>query len=70
MKDGISRWFQHHLKACCEKGGCHGRWALIVGKECTVEMCFPDKWTWHMTTTKDDRTSQKELLVARTQRRH
>jgi len=25
------------------------RWALIVGKKCIVEMCFPDEWTWHIT---------------------
>ena len=22
---------------------------LAVDKECTVEMYFPDEWTWHMT---------------------
>jgi len=39
---------QHHLKVCCEKGGHHGRQALIIDKECTTEMCFLDEWTWPM----------------------
>jgi len=42
---------QHHLKVCCEKGGHHGRQALIIDKECTTEMCFLDEWTWPMTTS-------------------
>ena len=45
MEDRIPRWLQHRYKVCCEKGGHHKRWTLIVGKECTAEMCFPDKWT-------------------------
>jgi len=48
MEDGISRWLHHHRKVCCEKDGRHGRWALIVDKRYTAEMCFPDEWTWHM----------------------
>jgi len=43
MEDRIPRWLQHYCKACCEKGGCCGRWAFIVGKEYTMEMCFPDE---------------------------
>jgi len=49
MEDEIPGWLQHCYKACCEKGGYCGRQALIVGKECTVEMCFLDEWTWPMT---------------------
>ena len=49
MEDGISRWLHHRCEVCCEKGDRHGRQALIVDKECTVEICFPDEWTWHMT---------------------
>ena len=49
MEDGIPRQLQHCCKACCKKGGHHGRQALIIGKECTIEMCFLDEWTWHMT---------------------
>jgi len=30
MEDGISRGLQHHHETCCEKGGCHRRWACIV----------------------------------------
>ena len=45
MEDRIPRWLQHRYKVCCEKGGHHKRWTLIVGKKCTAEMCFPDKWT-------------------------
>ena len=48
MEDRIPKWFQHCHKVCCKKGGHCRRWALIVGKECTVEMCFLDEWTWHM----------------------
>jgi len=43
MEDGIPGWLQHCHKACCKKGSHHGRQALIVGKKCTVEMCFPDE---------------------------
>ena len=35
IEDRIPRWLQHCHKTCCKKGGCHGRQALIVGKECT-----------------------------------
>ena len=49
MEDRISRQLQHCSKVCCEKGSCRGRQALIVDKKCTVEICFPDEWTWHMT---------------------
>ena len=48
MKDRIPRWLHYCHEACCKKGGRHGRQALIVDKECTVEICFPDEWTWHM----------------------
>jgi len=30
MEDRISGGLQHHHKTCCEKGGCHGRWACRV----------------------------------------
>jgi len=30
MEDGISGGLQHCHKTCCEKGGCHGRWACMV----------------------------------------
>ena len=30
VKDGIPGGLQHHHKMCCEKGGCHGRWACRV----------------------------------------
>ena len=30
MEDGIPRGLQHCHKTCCEKGGCHGRWACMV----------------------------------------
>ena len=43
IEDGIPGWFQHCCKVCCKKGGCCGRWALIVSKKCTVEMCFLDE---------------------------
>ena len=49
MEDRILRQLQHHLKVYCKKGGCYGRQALFVGKECTAEMCFLDEWTWYMT---------------------
>ena len=49
MKDKIPRWLYHHCEMCYEKGGCCGRQALIFDKEYTMEICFPDKWTWHMT---------------------
>jgi len=49
MKDRIPRWLQYCHKVCCEKDGYHGRHALIVGKEYTVEMCFLDEWTCHIT---------------------
>ena len=49
MEDGISRQLQYYSKACCEKDGYHGKQALIVGKEYTVEICFLDEQTWHMT---------------------
>ena len=45
MEDGISRWLHHRCEVCCEKGDCHGRQALVVDKEYTMEMYFPDKWT-------------------------
>ena len=32
MEDGIPGGLQHHHKTCCEKGGCHGRWACMVRK--------------------------------------
>ena len=40
MEDGIPGWLQHYYKACCKKSGHYGRQALIVGKECTAEICF------------------------------
>ena len=49
MEDRISGQLQYCHKACCKKDGYHGRQTLIVGKEYTVEMCFLDKQTWHMT---------------------
>jgi len=45
IEDRISRWLQYHHKVCFKKGGCHERQALIIGKECTMEMCFLDEWT-------------------------
>ena len=30
MEDRIPRWLQYHHETCCEKGGCHGRWACII----------------------------------------
>jgi len=30
MEDRIPGWLQHCWKACCKKGGCHGRWACII----------------------------------------
>ena len=30
MEDGIPGGLQHHHKMCCNKGGCHGRWACII----------------------------------------
>ena len=50
MDDGIPGWLQHCHKVYCEKGGCYGRQALIVGMECTTEMYFPDEWTCYMTS--------------------
>jgi len=41
MEDRIPGWLQQYYKACCEKGGHCKRQALIVGKEYTIEMCFP-----------------------------
>ena len=32
IEDRIPRWLQHCHKACCEKGGRHGRWAYIIGR--------------------------------------
>ena len=29
IEDRIPKWLQHHHKMCCEKGGCHGRWACM-----------------------------------------
>jgi len=43
VEDKIPRWLQHHYKVCYEKDGYYGRQALIIGKEYTIEMCFPDK---------------------------
>jgi len=42
IEDRIPRWLKYCCKMCCEKGGCYERQALIVGKECTVEMCILD----------------------------
>jgi len=30
VEDRISKWLQHHHKACCEKGSHYGRWACII----------------------------------------
>ena len=30
VEDGIPRGLQHRHEMCCEKGGCHGRWACRV----------------------------------------
>ena len=30
MEDRILRWLQHRYEICCEKGGCHGRWACMI----------------------------------------
>ena len=49
MEDRIPGQLECYLEVCCEKDGRYRRWALIVGKECTVKMCFLDEWTWHMT---------------------
>jgi len=32
VEDGIPGWLQHHCKVCCEKGGCYGRQACIIGR--------------------------------------
>ena len=32
VKDRILRWLQHCCKVCCEKDGCYGRWACIIGR--------------------------------------
>ena len=32
VEDRIHRWLQHHYKACCKKGGHHGRQACIIGR--------------------------------------
>ena len=39
-------------RMCCEKDGCCGRQACIIDveKSITMEMYFPDRWTWHMIT--------------------
>ena len=29
IEDRIPRWLQYRYKTCCEKGGCHGRWACM-----------------------------------------
>jgi len=51
MEDGIPGWLYYCHEVCCKKGGHHGRQACIVDNKYTIEICFPDKWTWHMTTT-------------------
>jgi len=43
MGDRIPEWLQHHYKTYYEKGGHCRRQALIVGKKCTTETCFPDE---------------------------
>ena len=30
MEDRIPGWLQHRHEMCCEKGGCHGRWACMI----------------------------------------
>ena len=30
VENGISGWLQYCHKMCCEKGGCHGRWAYMI----------------------------------------
>ena len=30
MEDGMPGGLQHRHETCCEKGGCHGRWACMV----------------------------------------
>jgi len=30
VEDRISRGLQHCHETCCEKGGCHGRWACMA----------------------------------------
>ena len=48
MEYRIPRWLHHCCKVYCKKDGHCGKQAYMVDKECTMEMCFPDKWTWHM----------------------
>ena len=60
MEDGIPGQLQYHHKAYYKKSDCHRRQALIVSKEYTVEMCFPDEQTWHMTV--DEHHSKKTSL--------
>jgi len=43
MEDRIPGWLHHYHKMYCEKGDCCERQALIVDKECTMEICFPDE---------------------------
>jgi len=37
------------------------RWALFVNKKDTIEMCFPDKWTWHMILKTIKSRREKEI---------
>ena len=60
MENRIPELLQHRCKVCCEKGSCHGRQALIVGKECIMEICFLDEQTWHMTVV---RTVARKVVV-------
>ena len=48
MEDRIPRQLHHCHEVCCKKGGHHGRRTLIVDKKYTMEMCFSNKWTWHI----------------------
>jgi len=48
MEYRIPKWLYHCYKIYCEKGGHCRKQAYMVDKKCTMEMYFPDKWTWHM----------------------
>ena len=43
IEDGIPRWLQYYHKVYCKIDGHCGRQTLIVGKECTMKICFPDE---------------------------